>query len=168
MKILAIVMLLFCLVSCTSHRIVPRPVTTAPAPLATAPAPVATAPVATAPAPVTSATKPVTPASKQNFQLKVKIENGPQLTETINIDIPFASAVQADRGGLFAISGMLLPPQNEKYPLALSIIEWWSKDSNIIHSTRLSLQLGQTKGWGIVSGVVRNYSVTLTPVDDKP
>lgn len=119
-----------------------------------------------------AATNPATPAApapgpSQKYELKVKIGSGPVLTTIVTIDQPFTSVVKPDGGGFYAISGVVLPPEDKKYPVALSIFEWWSEKSNSILSSKPSLTLGEPAAWGVSGGAVRNYSVTLTPIKEK-
>ncbi len=66
------------------------------------------------------------------------------------------------------LSGILHKPSKGIYPVDLTISEWISAKENIRNSAKLDLELGKTRGTGVIAGLVYCYFVTLRRHEPHP
>ena len=99
------------------------------------------------------------------FYLRVKLQDiyNPTFEICLPIKIGKPFHVTANTGEVTnTISGTLLQPKNDKYPLDLMISEWESEKSNLKGTNNYQLELNKSYSQGFVSSVVFNRTVTLT------
>lgn len=111
------------------------------------------------------------PAAPEEFELRVKF-NTPitpnyELKAIIAIDKPFLQKDSHEKGAFNVASGLLLPPVDGKYPLALTLIDWQADNANTMTATKEMLRLGESHAWGMSGGIIHLYTVTLTRVAPK-
>lgn len=104
-------------------------------------------------------------ASDSQFYLSVRLNDpyNPDLLVRlpIKIDKQFTTTVQSDNVKT-TISGILAKPESDKYPLALTVLEWSSAESNIGGTTEYDLDLDKPCWVGAISSFVYLRKVTLS------
>jgi hypothetical protein len=103
-------------------------------------------------APVASA------AVEKIFVLSVKFLGGPEMTLEVALDQPFDNEVKDEKGVVYAVGGMVLPPVGEQYPVVLTTLVWGSEKSNTFGTSKGMYTLGKPISGGSNTG---GKSVTL-------
>jgi hypothetical protein len=104
------------------------------------------------------------PPDAESFDLEITL-NTPfnhdfTMLTTVRIGQPFE--LTATNGAVTnRVSGTLRAPASGAYPLDLTVSEWASEKSNLRDTTKLTLELGKTSGFGPVSSFLYVRQVTL-------
>ena len=108
-------------------------------------------------------------AGGEVYYLSVIINDlySPDLRVLLPVRIGRPFKVTVENGVRTEISGTVLAPLDDKYPLDLSVAEWVSKEDNLKDTTSLRLELDRSIGFGPVSSFVYRRTVTLSKTRPK-